>query len=228
MDAGTMIGRMALAGLLAASLASAGAGATLSCDGGQVGVAGADAQLAMRMCRVAETALEDLAACNLAIDRPVTISLVDALPPGCMGLYHCGEGLIELLPPEAAAAARAPDSPFRTLSPEAFYDSLIVHELTHVAFDAVPCPLADCPATAEYLAYAMQVRSLAPENVAAFEAASNLDGPVSGSDISFVILQMAPNLFAAEAWAHFAARPDPCGYAGLIAEGTIRFDREHP
>lgn len=213
---------------LFALVAPAEATEPLRCDDSLVTVAGAGPELRDRVCTVAASGIRTLSSCNVALTRPVRIEISETLPPGCVGLYHYGKDLIEVLPPAMAAERRAADSPFRTLGKDAYFDSIIVHELVHAGFDTVPCPVPGCPATSEYLAYALQVRSLTPTHVAAFEAAAEIDRPISGAEIDAMLLFMAPNRFAAMAWAHFSARPDPCGYAGLIMVGAIRFDRERP
>ncbi|MDF0595005.1 DUF6639 family protein [Psychromarinibacter halotolerans] len=195
---------------------------------GRVSVTGGEPTLERHVCDVVGAALPVLAACNLPLSKPLTIDVVDDLPGGCVGMYHCGEDRIEILTPEDTAAVRNADTPFRDLDDAAFHDSVIVHELAHALHDQVPCPLDSCIISAEYVAYAMQIRSLTPDAIVAFEARGAVAGPVSREDLTLMMLFMAPHRFSATAWAHFSQRPDGCGYIGQIMSGAILLDSERP
>lgn len=117
---------------------------------------------------------------------------------------------------------------FSVLPDDAYFESVIAHELVHAAYDSVPCPFTACIATSEYLAYALQLRGLPDDLRTRFEEASGLDRRVTRDEINAMFLMMAPNKFAAKAWTHFSQSPDPCAYAGQIMDGSIYFDFEHP
>lgn len=196
------------------------------CPQGQFTVTNADADLAARVCRVAEATVRDLAGCNLALDGPVEIGLAHTLSDDCIGRFYCHQARIEILLPDAMKTARDPDSALTAVPDDAFFDSVIVHELTHAASEDMPCPFDDCRATSEYLAYAMQIRSLAPEHIAAFDAASDILPPVERAAINGTILMMAPGAFAERAWAHFSQQDDSCALVGRIMSGDVLFDFE--
>jgi hypothetical protein len=181
-----------------------------------------------RVCGAAERAVEELRACNLPLERPVTVTLSKDIEEACAGLYHCGADLIEVLHPESLGKRIGNSALFSELGVLEYFDSIVFHELVHAAFDDVPCPLAACPATSEYLAYGLQIRMLSPEARTKIGLATVPDKTVSRDAINAIMVFWAPDLFAVKAWTHLMQRPDPCAYVGLIASGAIRFDHEPP
>lgn len=214
--------------LIALSTAPLGA-EPLACPGGRVFTenAGEDADL---ICSLAARATEQLATCNLTVPAPVTIAVIPELQDQCLGLYHCGQGRIEILAPGEYAPLRAKGkaSAFAPVSDEAFFESVIRHELAHAALDDMPCPFDSCVASQEYVAYTMQVRFLPETDRIAFEDATEHEGPVSRDMLSGIMLMMAPDVFARRAWLHLKEREDPCGFIGQIARGEVLLDYEHP
>ncbi|MHA6324247.1 DUF6639 family protein [Roseivivax sp. CAU 1753] len=199
------------------------------CGDGPVSVSGASPSLRAKVCTAAEQALALFGECGLTVQDPVEIMLTRQINPhGCFGLFHCGEGLIELHVPETMAALRKPDSAFAHVPIARFFDSIVVHELTHALYDVVPCPVAHCMATAEYLAYSYQIESLSPEDRAPFEAPDILETTVPRDFINAFIVLMSPDRFAVSAWAHLNQRDDQCAWRQGIMSGTILFDREVP
>ena len=197
------------------------------CPGTGITVDAARPELAARVCAVAAETAERLARCGMPLGGPVEIRVVGALPGQCRGLYHCGERRIELLAPDALAAARHPDSPFAAIPTPAYFESLVAHELAHAAHDGVPCPFGSCEVTGEYVAYTTQIAALPDAARAAFLAAAG-GKPARRADLSLVLLKLAPGRFAATAARHLAARPDPCAYLAAIGRGEIVLDRERP
>ena len=155
---------------------------------------------ALKICEMASGAVAQLATCSVLIDRPVVIEVVDRLPEGYIGQYHHGKYRIDLLSPRAAQVYLETKNPMTVRHRDAFYQSIIVHELTHAALDDMPCPISGCYATQEYVAYAIN------EPIALF----------------------APDVFMQKAWLHFSQQEDPCGFIGQIASGKIFFDRGLP
>ncbi|MDU8911884.1 DUF6639 family protein [Aestuariicoccus sp. MJ-SS9] len=213
------------AGLWAAAATVASAEETL-CETAGLVVEGGTSASRDRVCRIAAREIPELATCNVAVPEGVTLRFEDILPEGCMGIFHCGEALINLLPPDLMAERREPDGAFAGVPDEAYFNSVVVHELTHAAYDGVECPLNDCLATSEYVAYAMQVRSLPTEARTAFEAASAFDQRVARDELSAMYYAFAPDRFAQKAWLHFTQRDDGCEFIGQILDGAVFFDRE--
>ena len=169
-----------------------------------------------------------MSTCNLDVPAPITITVVPELEEQCLGVYHCGEGRIEMLPPDAYADLRnrTGASAFAAVSADAFFESVLRHELAHAALDTMPCPFKSCITGQEYVAYTMQVRFLPEDDIRAFEAASSDSYRVTRDALSPMILGMAPDLFAQRAWQHLSQRDDACAFIGQIARGQVLLDRE--
>lgn len=185
--------------------------------------------LARQTCDALSRARTTLESCSVTLATPVEIAVterVDGEFGPCLGVYHCGEDRIELLSPTAMSELREADSAFGPISDTAYWESILLHELTHAAYDRVKCPFTSCVATTEYAAYAMQVYSLPPEQQARFGENITLKGDVHRSAISAMMYFMSPDRFAKYAWLHFEAQSDPCGYMGQIMDGKVFFDRE--
>lgn len=197
----------------------------VACPGGDVLTVSAEEDHAL-ICDIAGRASRDLASCHLTVPEPVTIAVIPELSDHCLGLYHCGQNLIEILAPEAYAAMQEDGETraFAGLSPEALFDSVIRHELAHAALDTMPCPFEACPVGQEYVGYTMQIMFLPDEDRAIFEAMNAQDRPVTPDMFNPIMLMMAPDNFAGRAWHDLRTRPDPCGYIRQIAEGETLLD----
>jgi len=197
------------------------------CPGTGITVKTDDLFLAELTCDAAEQALILFENCNIPpIKDPLHIEIVDSLDPGCVGQYHCGAGTIEVLAPHIVKELHAPESPFAFLPDAAYFQSIVVHELTHAAIADLSCPFDACVVAQEYLAYTMQIMSLAPAHQAAYSADMELDRHISRDELSIAILFMAPQVFAQKAWVHLSQREDPCAFVGQIVDGTVLLDRE--
>ncbi|MCR9148629.1 MAG: hypothetical protein NXH83_00500 [Rhodobacteraceae bacterium] len=211
------------------ALTAPAAAAELACDGVPVTVRAGDAATARQVCDMARAAADDLASCNLPLTEPVTIALRDAVHAGCLGLFHCGEGLIDLIAPDRVAENRSHAGLFAPLPDDVLFRAALTHELTHAAYEASgACPFAACPATDEYLAYAMTFRTLPEALRRTVLGEIDATAPVGRDAISPLVALFAPDAFARSAWLHFSQRPDPCGYVGQITAGAIVLDRERP
>ncbi len=191
-----------------------------------VSVDAADQAQQLDFCKAAKRAIDKLAACNVRINQHITIRVTEDLAENCLGLFHCGEQLIEVLPVDRVIERRHPESVFSHLSATEFRDSILVHELAHAAYDDVACPYSNCRATAEYLAYAMQIMSLPADQRRKIEAGLDFEKKVSREEFSAVMLAFAPRIFIRKSWAHLTQRGHKCAYIGQIMDGTIVFDIE--
>ncbi|NNE81467.1 MAG: hypothetical protein HKN18_14465 [Silicimonas sp.] len=192
-------------------------------------VDGGDVATQTRVCTAASDARKSLKQCGVSLDRNIEIEIVkafDAQYNACLGLYHCGEDRIEILAPAELSAARDRDGPFELISDDAYWDSILAHELTHAAYDTIECPFSNCIVTSEYASYAMQVFSMPEDQRDLFGQTVTLRSKPSYDAITEVMLFLAPGHFAKIAWLHFQDREQPCGYMRMVMEGQIFFDRE--
>ena len=99
---------------------------------------GTDADL---VCAAVADAVNGLALCELpALPARLHIEVVDEITDGCVGLYHCGQAWIEVLSPSAMTDRRHPDSAFGFLDDDAYFKSVVVHEVAHAATADDPVP----------------------------------------------------------------------------------------
>ena len=199
---------------------------SISCPGNDVIVLGAD-ESAEEICEAASEAKEHLASCNLSVPDPVTVEITNSMPGNCLGLYHCDDNLVQLLPIEAYAThlASSPDSLFGHLEPEVFFESVLRHELVHASLETMPCPYEACPATKEFAAYTMQVWFLPVADRAPFDLrASEVERPAFRDGVSAMALMMVPELFIANAYAYLTQQDDPCRLMSKVSDGEIIFD----
>ena len=183
--------------------------------------------LAQEVCTAAVQAQTQFQQCNLgSTSNPLRVDIVETLPDSCVGLYHCQQDWIELLAPSLMQTLRKEDGAFHFLSETAYFRSVVVHELAHAAFDKERCPFDGCVVGNEYVAYAMQVMSLSADDRSAFEVHAGLNRRVSVVELTRLLLDLAPERFAARAWTHLQQRDDPCGYIGEIVSGAVLLDRE--
>ncbi|MDH5531112.1 MAG: hypothetical protein OEY05_13850 [Paracoccaceae bacterium] len=200
---------------------------TVSCENPLITVNAMNSATAELICTAAQRAQTLFADCNIPpLATPIKIDTVTELEPGCAAIYHCGEGRIEVLEPSLMNEGRPADNAFVFLGPEAFFQSIVVHELTHAALDGIPCPFDRCLIAQEYVSYAMQVMSLSEGEKAAFAAHSSYNRQISRDELNEIILFMAPNRFIQKTWAHLSQRDDACEYIGQIIDGNILLDRE--
>lgn len=199
----------------------------VTCDGPNITVIAEHSADAECVCKAARQAVAQFGQCSLPFpSHPLRINVVDEMPTHCVAVYHCGEDWIELLSPSEMHIRRKTEGAFSSVETKAFFESVVVHELAHAAFDSVPCPFDACIATSEYIAYVMQIMSLDAASQSDFEAKFAFTRPISRDELSAMIYLMAPGRFAQKAWAHFSQRDDPCGYIALIVEGRIVLDVE--
>ncbi|PTX57318.1 hypothetical protein C8N43_1985 [Litoreibacter ponti] len=126
------------------------------------------------------------------------------------------------------AQRRTPHGAFGFLPIEAYFDSVLVHELAHALYDRVPCPFEACVGSAEYLAYTLQIMSLAPADRRAFESRAAIERTIVAEEVNSFIALIAPDRFAQKAWAHLNQQGDRCAFLAQIAQGEIYFDFEEP
>ena len=201
--------------------------ATLTCETSFVSVDYRQFEHAKLVCSSVEVAVSLFDQCNMPLlSSPLKIQLVDNLDGGCVGLYHCGQDLIEVLEPSLMASKRDPDGAFAFLPVTEFFRSTIVHEFAHAVTHRSPCPFGTCLIRDEYVAYAMQVMSLTMEQQAQFAAIAGLDRKISRDELSIIGLFMAPHLFSQLVWTHLTQRDDPCRFIGQLSKGEVLLDRE--
>lgn len=209
------------AGILATSLSPSYA--QFQCPSDNFSVTSAH-DLGHQICGMAADALAELSTCGIDLDHSIEIEIVNALPTGCVGQYHCDDARISLLSMDAMQHQLEENHPFSTIEPAAYFYSVLVHEIAHASMDGMPCPLSNCFASQEYVAYAMQMRSLTIEARQRLLTRPDFNRPIEAEEINPIIAQMAPDIFMQKAWLHLSQQEDPCGFISQVVSGDFLFD----
>ena len=194
----------------------------LVCDNPLLTVVAQDAALANRICVAAEKAVEKLSDCGMRQTDPVTIEVIEGLTPNdprCLGIFHCDSAHIELIAPEYVEAALGDGSFFAEIPSAEFYDSIVVHEITHaLAHQTRQGPLSSVTDT-EYLAFAMQLQFLSEDTRAEFLSKHAVAEPVKPQALNEAVLAFAPSVFAIKAWKHFNQPENGCSFVDALLRG---------
>ncbi len=219
-----LLGVVSLLVVVMSSVTSAGPPVT--CPNPMFSVRADTRTLVDATCSAADHAVSVLAQCDMSLPDPIEVSIADHLPEECLGLFHCGQARIEILSPEKMLIARKNEGAFAAVPPDILFQSVLLHELVHAAYDKVECPFGDCRVTAEYLAYALQILDLPRDIQLAMMGDVSLEKKVSRDELNLMILLIAPDRFARKAAAHLSQRDDKCGYVHNIMSGNLILDRE--
>ena len=199
----------------------------LSCDMQLVNVNFRDPDHAELVCNSVEKATNLFESCGAQLlKRSIQIALVRELKKGCVGLYHCGGDLIEILEPDDMQLARDADDAFSILPIEEYFSSVIVHEMVHAISDDLHCPFENCLVRDEYIAHALQVMSLTKQRQIQFERKAGLNRPISRDELNMMGLFLSPKLFSQKVWLHLNQRDEPCEYINQLSLGHVLLDRE--
>ena len=217
---------LCLSAIALGTLGTTAASAATSCDGVQAQIETESAEIAARLCKLVESSVALLADCHLEVPFPLQIHVLPELEDGCLGLYHCGTSQIDVLDPDSFVSAASGKGPFAAIPIERHYDSILTHELAHAAYDDRNCPLETCPVNQEFIAFSMQVWSLADVDQASFEAWGLVGSSEAKAYLTPMMLAMSPERFAAAAWWHFSLHDAPCEYIGAIVAGDVLLDRK--
>ncbi|TCP40834.1 DUF6639 family protein [Rhodovulum marinum] len=177
---------------------------------------------AAAVCAAVARARPRLDACNLHQAQPLTIRVLPQIThalTACMAQYHCHDDSISVTAPRALPSILAPDSIWRRITPQALFDSLIVHELVHAFLDQAECSGTPCLADHEYIAFALQIDALEPADQAAILDGNGIDDPDNTGRLNGFIARMDPGYFAQAAWLHFSQPDNGCAFVGDLVRG---------
>lgn len=202
----------------------------LACPGQDITVEAPDIRLADRVCSVAAGSRNLLASCGLQQAEPYSIEISSPLAPEfeeCFGVFHYEDNVVQVLDPVALLEATRRTGNFAHLPIDVLFDSLLVHEISHVLAYQSSLGPPRTKAEAEYIAYAMQVESLPAAIRNEFVAAHPVTLPVSLIGLNDIILSFAPEVFAVKAWTHFRTEGNGCEFIGQILKQRVNFPRQY-
>lgn len=218
----------ALAAVLAICLAAASAAAAdvEACETPMILVESDDRDLHRRACTVATQAMPVLEACHLRQKRPIIFRFSDAFASPyrvCLGLYHHGKDLIDLLTPAAFQPMHAQSEFCEGIAEDEHFDSIIVHELAHALVDQVSGGKLDYTVDQEYIAYALQLEIMDKPVRDGFLSSIGLSPPIETEGINDLIFLLSPSAFAASAWLHFSDQENGCALVDRLLRGKATF-----
>ena len=177
------------------------------------------------ICDAAETAINRLNQCSIAIKRPLSIKVSEVVhsPFGTaiFGRFD-GEADTILVTRIGNIEALTGDTPYRELPLPDFYMSLVVHEVVHAAMHQNYRRLPTSRAAYEYPAYALQLDSMMPA-VRSKLLTTNRAHEERSILFNDMILGFDPFLFAARAYEHFAAPGQSCSRLQTLLDGDVDF-----
>jgi hypothetical protein len=179
---------------------------------------------ARQVCRVISAALPQLRSCHLSVQNPVHITVSEELadaPARCLGYYQCDQSEIHIRSAQGMERVFAPDSVFGQVGLDAFFESIVVHEVAHALFQQNACVTAACIDNHEYVAHAMQMAWLPDDQRALILDAYPTETPVDPMRLNSFIAAMAPERYAALVWQHFNQPENGCDFVQGLLSGDV-------
>lgn len=194
----------------------------LKCAGAVATVVATETALGNRICAAAERALEQLSACGIHQREPLKIEVaeeeISLEGTSCLGIYHCGQSLIQIVAPEDVRAVLGNHDTFAEIPATEFYDSIVAHEITHAIVHQTLQGILSSVAATEYIAYAMQIEFLSENTRTEFISKHPVTEPVTLDALNEVILALSPAIFSIKAWKHFNQPENSCVFVqGLLS-----------
>ena len=176
------------------------------------------------MCSAANDAIELLARCGISPRKPLHVQIRDEVrhpfSGPVFGMFDVKRELA-LVTAEANIAALIENTPYAGLPKQAFYKSLIVHEVVHSVMHQNLKRKATTQAAYEYPAYALQIESLPADIRQTFLRSFEQTAGEHDTLFNDAILHFSPYYFAARAYRHFKASPDACAHlTSLLADAA--------
>ena len=215
-----------------ATPATASARAEERCTEAAVDVAAASPDERRLVCAAASRALERLGRCNILLQRPLRIRILDEVRHP----HHGGEIFgffdtareIVLVTKYDNIPDLVRDTPYSELRPLEFYKSLVVHEVVHGVMHQNLTRSPTSNASSEYPAYALQLDSLPSDERGKLLRATDSKSKSDEFRFSDPILAFDPFFFAARAYEHFKTSPNSCARLLALLDGEAPFIRPSP
>ena len=200
---------------------------TVVCSESLVSVTAPNASRAQSVCTTVMATLPKLAQCDLQLSHPLSITVLNDLPgvsDTCFGYYVCDGHRIFVRSPGGIAEITQLSRLYKDIAPEVVFDSIVVHEVSHAAFEQTACEDALCLANHEYVAYVMQMWSFPLVVRQKIVEQFGQDEPVEPIRLNDLIAVIAPEKFAALAWQHFNQPGNGCDFVGALVTGNVSLE----
>jgi hypothetical protein len=188
---------------------------------------------ALEICRFVRRALDHLSAYGLTVDRLLRIKVVERIEHSCdvplVGQFDSREFQIHIILFERCIKNTANHQVLSAVPPREWYGSLIGHEIAHAAFATfaeLHNSLPACTIAQEYLAYAIQLKTLSAASRNTLLKAFPRQTPKYLSVFNSTYLLMNPLAFATNAYRHLFSRANTQNYIACVLAGEIEFPKQ--
>jgi hypothetical protein len=209
--------------LLGTSVAHASA---LQCEGVPVNVHAALPPEGSSICRSAAHIVRRLQRCGIEATSPLKIEVVQELNANegrALGCFDRSSGTIRLLSQDRCAERLRTDDVRRDLDAADYFQSVVVHEVAHAILMQHAGATSLRRIAHEYLAYALQIDSLAQNTRETFLKRLRERGALRIALPNEILLMMDPSIFAAMAYLHFKSSQDQCATIWSVLRGDVIF-----
>ena len=163
--------------------------------------------------------------CGLDQTRSIIVNVVremDEQHETCAAYFDCTTDEITILAPNSLAASDDILIAFRNLPMDEYFQSVIVHELTH-AFVHQSQDGRFSRVAHEYLAYATQIASLTEKSRTSVLESSGVEETATLDSLDEIALFFGPSHFALLAFKHFAHPENGCAFVDrmILADPTL-------
>jgi hypothetical protein len=143
-------------------------------------------------------------------------------PVQVLGLFEAPTARIKVAAPQTLARMAGSPGTFREPYSDELFVSVVAHEATHALIDPQMTRKRDRPVAHEYIAYVVQLASLAAATRERILARLDLAGFADASEINPLIYAMSPDAFAIKAWRHHVALDDGGAFIRGLLSGAVR------
>lgn len=214
---------------LAFLVAPIGHATSLECDGIPVRIANPRPPEASMICQAASHTVRQLKKCGIEARSPLNIEVVQGtVRSEDLEVYGCFDrstGSIQLLTLERCAEHLKSDETRPGLDAADYFQSIVVHEVAHGILSQQD-GASELPRIAhEYLAYGLQIDSLAPKSRQGFLKPLQDRGQLRIELPHEILLMMNPPVFGAISYLHFKNSADQCATIKSVLKGDVIFPR---
>lgn len=187
-----------------------------------------DAELshdATLVCNGAQRAIRFFHRLDLPVTRTIRFQLHRTLPrqdAAHVGYYDARSDRIDFLTYAACVEQCATRPPFKLPMNEELFVSFAAHETTHAMVDEITAERPVSRIAHEYLAYIVQISTMAPAERDALLQGYDLPGFEHAGQISLTYYALDPCAFGVKAYRHYTALSDPAGFLRDLLDGRIR------
>ncbi|WP_425416388.1 DUF6639 family protein [Oricola indica] len=165
-------------------------------------------------CEGVETAISFLQQCGVDYDGSLAIHFERDMRDECgvdtYGIYEISEKVIRINSYPTCRSVFTKSKLTGRIPFDEFFESIVVHEVTHAVVDAIGAESAKKPLTQEYIAYAVQYSMFEPADVSALTDDLLIKDHVALSDFSMSIYALSAEKFAAMVSSHFNGPDGGC------------------